>query len=375
MDKDIITDEINKKIIKEAKNSDLIIFLFEGKRELLEYEKDLFLELRKINKNIIPVINKVDNPGSFLLPNSYYSLKQDYFLISAEHNLGIDELLDAIELLLKDQLTANKEQDLSETRISIMGKPNVGKSSLINSILKKESVIVSPLPGTTRDSVDLEIKINKKKYILVDNAGIRKLFKVKEDTESAAVIRAEKNIKKADLVIFMLDLSKKIDKNDLFIARKILNSAKPVIIALNKWDLITDPDKAQNILNRTKQRLNFFYFAPFILISAKTGKNIQKLITGVESIETVLGTKIKTSTLNTIIQNVLKEKKMLMNNNKIFNPKYSAIESYNPFFIRFFIKTKSRLKPHIELYLKKRLSKELGIEGIPIFFNISAKTK
>jgi len=375
LDTDIITDEINRKIIEEANNSDLIIFLFDGRRELLDYEKDLFLNLRKINQNIIPVINKVDNPQTYFLPNSYYRLKLEYILISAEHNLGVDELLDSIETSLKGLSTANKLQVLPETRISIVGKPNVGKSSLINTILKKDCVIVSPLPGTTRDSVDLEIKINKKKFILVDNAGIRKLFKVKEDTESAAVIRAEKNIKKADLVIFVLDLSKKIDRNDLFIAKKILNSAKPVIITANKWDLINDPDKSQNILKKIKQRFNFFYFAPFILTSVKTGKNIQKIINLVEEIERTVDTKIKTSSLNTIIQNILREKKMIMNNNRIFNPKYATIESYNPLFIRFFIKTKSRLKPHIELYLKKRLIKDLGIEGIPIFFNISAKSK
>lgn len=375
LDKNNITKEINKKIIEEAENSDLIIFLFDGKRELLGYEKDLFLNLRRINQNIIPVVNKVDNTQTYLLPNSYYFLKLDYIMISAEHNLGIDELLDAIESKLGNLLTSKKSPSLPETRISIVGKPNVGKSSLVNSLLKKDCVIVSPFPGTTRDSVDLEIKINNKKFILVDNAGIRKLSKVKEDTESAAVIRAEKNIKKADLVIFMLDLSKKIEQNDLFIAKKILSHAKPTIIAANKCDLIRNQDKDQNILSKIKQRFNFFYFAPFILTSVKTGKNIHKIITRIEEIERVLTNKIKTSTLNLVIRNILKEKKMIMTNNKIFNPKYSIVESYNPFFIRFFVKTKSRLKPHVELYLKKRLIKELGIEGIPIFFNISSRSQ
>ena len=207
-DQEIITDEINKRIFREAKISNLILFLFDGRRELLGYEKDLFLEIRKINKNIIPIINKVDNPEKYILPNSYYALKQDFLMISAEHNLEVETLIEAIRDFFGNRESGESDKRVGDkvpdkpVRISIMGKPNVGKSSIINKILNDDFVIVSPIPGTTRDSVDLEVKRKQKTYILVDNAGIRKLQKVKEGTESAAVIRAEKDIRNADIIIF-----------------------------------------------------------------------------------------------------------------------------------------------------------------------------
>jgi len=230
MDKEIITAEINKKIFKAAEKSDLIIFLFDGKRELLGYEKDLYLQIKKLHKHIVPVLNKVDNLDQFIPPLSYFELKADYIYVSAEHNLGVEVLLDQITRLLQNSTPAIP--DLTQApRISIIGKPNVGKSSIINKIVNDELVIVSPLPGTTRDSIDLEVRRNRQMFILVDNAGIRKLQKVKEDTESAAVIRAEKEMRQSDIIIFVIDISKRIDQNDMLIAQKIVKAAKPVIIA------------------------------------------------------------------------------------------------------------------------------------------------
>ena len=374
-DGQIITGEINKRIFKEARASDLIIFLFDGKRELIGYEKDLFLDLKKINANIIPVINKVDHPETYILPSSYYSLKQDLLFVSAEHNLEIDMVLDTIETKFAHYTEPLDEPTESPTRISIMGKPNVGKSSIINKILKDELVIVSPIPGTTRDSVDLEIKRKNKTFILVDNAGIRKLQKVKEGTESAAVIRAEKDLRYADIIILVMDIAKKIDQNDLLIAHKILKSAKPVVIAGNKWDLVEDKNRAGKLLTVVKRRLNFFYFAPFVLVSAVTGKNLFDLIDRAEKIQQKLNQQIKTSYLNTMVQDLLSERKFLTEANRAFNPKYVSIGSYRPFFINFHTSSGHKLKTAHETYLKKRLVEKLDLEGIPVFFKITAKKK
>ena len=378
-DRDIISGEINKRIFKEAGNSHLIIFLFDGKRDILGYEKDLFLEIKKINPNVIAVVNKVDNPGKFILPSSYYELKEDFILISAEHNLAVEEVLEVIDKKLRDYQKPVNESVGAETktRISIMGKPNVGKSSIINKILNDDLVIVSPLPGTTRDSVDLEVRRKNKTFILVDNAGIRKLQKVKEGTESAAVIRAEKDIRYADIIIFVMDISRKIDQNDLLIARKIVNAAKPVIVACNKWDLVpvTGKDPSQTLLANVKKRLNFFYFAPFVLVSAVTGKNLFELIDRAEEIHKKITEKIKTSYVNKIIPEILTERKFLTESNRHFKPRYIAIESYKPFFVNFHAGSADKLKAPHEKYLKKRIVEELHLEGIPVFFKITAKKK
>lgn len=370
-DSEIITSEINKRIFREAEKSDLIIFLFDGRRELLGYEKDLFLEIKKINENILPVINKADNLERFLLPDSYYPLKEDFILISAEHKEGLDDLLEEIDSRFEAYTGAVIREEAPKARISIMGKPNVGKSSIINKILNDDHVIVSPIAGTTRDSVDLEIKRKNKTFILVDNAGIRQLKKVKESTESAAVIRAEKDIRNADIIVFVIDISKKIDQNDLLIAHKLLKAAKPVIIAANKWDLVEDKSNAQEFIRKVRDSLNFFYFAPMIFVSAVTGKNIFSLIDRAESINLKLSNKIKTSRVNTVVQEILKEQKFLTESNKEFNPKYISIESYQPLFVTFSTSSPAKLKASHERYLKKRIVEVLELEGIPVFIKIS----
>lgn len=380
-DQEIITDEINKRIFREAKSSQLIIFLFDGRRDLLGYERDLFLEIRKLNSNIIPVINKVDHPNTFILPDSYYALKQDFIQVSAEHNVGVELVLEAIDEFFKEYNHSRRSaESLEKTesgppRISIMGKPNVGKSSIINKILNDDYVIVSPLPGTTRDSVDLEVKRRNKTYILVDNAGIRKLQKVKEGTESAAVIRAEKDIRFADIIIFVIDISKKLDQTDMLIAQKVLKSAKPVIVACNKWDLVEQSERArgQHLLNAARRRLNSFYFAPFLLVSALSGKNIFNLLDQAEAISSHIEKKIKTSVVNKIIPEILNERKFLTDSNRPFSAKYISIESTRPFFVNFHTAGGRRLKPSHEIYLKKRIVEELGLQGIPVFFKITAK--
>ncbi len=294
LDKETITIEINKKIFRAAEKSDLIIFLFDGKRELLGYEKDLYLQIKRLHKHIIPVLNKVDNLDRFITPSTYFELKTDFVFISAEHNLGVEVLLEQITRLLQN-LTPVVPDLNNAPRISIIGKPNVGKSSIINKILNDELVIVSPMPGTTRDSIDLEVIRNRQRFILVDNAGIRKLQKVKEDTESAAVIRAEKEMRAADIIIFIIDISKRVDQNDLLIAQKIVKAAKPVIIAANKADLLSENTGSNKFFAQIHSRFNALYFADFIAVSAKTGKNIFQMLDLAESVMAKLNEKIKLS--------------------------------------------------------------------------------
>ncbi len=371
LDKEIITAEINKKIFNAAEQSDLIIFLFDGKRELLGYEKDLYLQIKKMHKPMIPVLNKVDNLDQFIPPLSYFELKADYIPISAEHNLGVEVLLDRITRILETSAPAAPDLTYAP-RISIIGKPNVGKSSIINKIVNDELVIVSPLPGTTRDSIDLEVRRNRQRFILVDNAGIRKLQKVKEDTESAAVIRAEKEMRQSDVIIFVIDISKRIDQNDLLIAQKIVKAAKPVIIAGNKADLLEANTASNKFFARIHERFNDLYFAPFIAVSAKTGKNIFQTLDLAESILAKLDKKIQLSSFNELVKRLLREKKLTTADHRVFSPKYISIESQRPFFIKFHCKSNLKLKPADEMFLKKRLTQELQLEGIPIYFKVSA---
>ncbi len=370
-DKEFISAEINKKIFKAAEESDLIIFLFDGKRELLGYEKDLFLQIRRLHKTIIPVINKADKLDTFLPPSSYYELKADFIPISAEHNLGLETLLDEIGKSFTFSSQAIPE-DHPVARISIIGKPNVGKSSLVNKILHDEMVIVSPLPGTTRDSVDIEVRRNRQTFILVDNAGIRKMQKVREDTESAAVIRAENELHRSDVIIFVIDISQRVDQNDLLIAQKVVQAAKPVIIVGNKSDLLSPGTAGEKFFDRATSRFHALYFAPFVAVSAVSGKNVFQMLDMAEAIVAKLDKKIQLSRFNDLVKKVLREKRLTTADHRVFNPKFISIETQRPFFIKFHCKTSMKLNPADEIYLKKRLNQELDFMGIPIFFKIAS---
>ncbi|MBN2346121.1 MAG: ribosome biogenesis GTPase Der [Candidatus Aminicenantes bacterium] len=370
-DKKTINAEINKKIVLAAEASDLVIFLFDGKRELLGFEKGLYLQVRKLHRKIIPVINKADRMDAFLPPVSYYELNADFIHISAEHNLGIDVLIDA----LAREIVPTENDVVPQApaaRISIIGKPNVGKSSLINRVVNDDLVIVSTLPGTTRDSIDLEVKRNRRSYILVDNAGIRKMQKVKESTESASVIRAENELRQADVIVFVIDISKRIDQNDLLIAQKVVKAAKPVVIAGNKVDLLAPGAAGEKFFAQARSRFHSLYFAPFIAVSALTGKNVFPMLDLAEAIYAKQGEKVRLSDLNALVKRLLHERRITTSDHYPFNPKFVSIESPRPFFIKFHCKSGIRLRPADELYLKKRLTQELQLEGIPIFFKVCA---
>lgn len=370
-----ITEEINRRVLREAERSDLVVFLCDGKRELLGYEKDLFLAVRRLNSRMITVINKVDDPERHVIPSSYYQLKTELIPVSAEHDLGINSLRSDMATAIGENVPARSLDMSDASRISIVGKPNVGKSSLINRILNDDHLIVSPIPGTTRDSIDLAITRKGQELVLVDNAGIRKLQKVREDTESVAVIRAQKDIQAADLVILVLDVSRKLDQNDLFIAGHVIKSAKPVILAANKWDLVSASQAPHLVEQGIRQRLHALHFAPLHLISAKTGKNVFRLLDSAERIHHTLKEGIRTPHLNRVLNQIYTEKRLLTKNGRTFKSKYATVESRHPFFIRLNARHSDHLKNPDEMFLKKRLTEKLELWGIPIFIKITASPR
>ncbi len=374
-DKSDISEEINIRVRREAERSDVVIFLCDGKRDLLGYEKDLFLSIRSRAKTLLLVVNKIDDPDRHTVPRSYYELKTDFLPISAEHDLGINDLRSSLIQAIGDSHIHSDMEPPSASRISIVGKPNVGKSSLINSILNDDHLIVSPIPGTTRDSIDLSITRNQRELILVDNAGIRKIQKIQEDTESIAVLRAQKDILSADIVILVLDVSRKIDQNDLFIAAHVIKSAKPVMIAANKWDLVSATQAPHLLEQSIRQRLHAFHFAPFHLVSAISGKNVYRLLDTAERLDQTLQDGIRTPALNRALSEIYSEKRLLTKNGRTFKSKYATVESRRPFFIRLHSRFPDHLKPSDEMFIKKRLTEKLDLWGIPIFIKVASSPR
>jgi GTP-binding protein len=192
---------------------------------------------------------------------------------------------------------------------------------------------------------------------------------VKEETECAAIIRAQKNIQHADMVLFVIDLSSRIDQNDLMIGQIVAQSTKPTIIVANKWDLIQEgqPDM---LLKEIKERFNKLFFAPVVFCSAITGKGVFQIIDRAAAIFSKMNQKIRIAHLNQILKSILKEKKVFSIAKKSFQPKYVTLETQLPLFLRFYAKQPTRIKPDDELFLKKRILQELELEGVPVFFKI-----
>jgi GTP-binding protein len=308
--------------VEEAiRNSDVLLFLVDAKDGLAPFDQELARTLRKSRKPVVLVINKIDNERQENLAGDFASLGfQQTNSISAEHNRSISELLETIDQLLPSPLaaseikphTSNAREDgfaaanIKLLSIAIIGRPNVGKSSLINSILRSERAIVSELPGTTRDSVDISYERGGQKFLFIDTAGIRRRGKQSSSVEVFSVMRAERSIRRADLCILIVDLTMGVTAQDKRIAGLIQKAAKAAIVVLNKWDLIRPKRREKQtiaqLLDETRARIFFLDYAPVLVASALTGENIDKLFALVDRVRHAAQQRIGTGVLNRLLR-------------------------------------------------------------------------
>ena len=309
--------EVRNAVQEAIRDSDVLIFLVDARHGLSPLDQELARMLRKSRKPVVVVINKIDNPGNENLAADFASLGfQQNHSVSAEHNRGISELLEAISSLLtaaiENRPTFAGLRQAGESRIenrlsiAIVGRPNVGKSSLINSIVRSERAIVSELPGTTRDSVDISYQLRGQNFLFIDTAGIRRRGKHSSSVEVFSVMRAERSIRRTDLCILIVDLTMGVTAQDKRIAGLIQKAQKAAIVVLNKWDLIR-PKRRQKqtitqLIDETRARMFFLDYAPILIASALTGENIQKLFAFIETVRRASQQRIGTGVLNRLLQ-------------------------------------------------------------------------
>src|SRR4030095_13492458 len=278
--------------------------------------------LRKSHKPVVLVVNKIDNERQENLAADFASLGfQQSHSISAEHNRGISELLEVIGQLLPSPLAAAdikpqirpRTDSLRRTSnikhplaIAIVGRPNVGKSSLINSILRSERAIVSELPGTTRDAIDISYQRDDQEFLFIDTAGIRRRGKHSSSVEVFSVMRAERSIRRADLCVLIVDITMGVTAQDKRIAGLIQKERKAAIIVLNKWDLIKPKSNQRQtiaeLVDETRKRIFFLDYAPVLLASALTGEHIDKLFVLIEKVRGAAGKRVSTGILNRVLR-------------------------------------------------------------------------
>jgi GTPase len=302
-----LTAQVRRAAEEAFRDSDLLLFVVDAKEGLSPIDEELALSLRKSQKPVVLVINKIDNEKHEPLAAEFDSLGfRSNVLISAEHGRGILDLLGAIDRVLPSPTVDSRSTSPESLAVAILGRPNVGKSSLINSIVRSERAIVSELPGTTRDAVDVLYQRGGRAFVFIDTAGIRRRGKQSTSVEIFSVMRAERSIRRADLCVLIVDLTAGVTAQDKRIAGLIQAAQKPAIIVLNKWDLVK-PKRNQKqaigkLVEAVREQIFFLDYAPVLITSSLTGEHVSKLFGLIEKIQRVARQHVGTGVLNRLLR-------------------------------------------------------------------------
>lgn len=361
-------DEFVKNIFSQAKlavdEADLILFVVDAKEGLNPYDNDIADILRQSKKEVVVVANKVDSPDEITMYSEFYALGFDEVMpISALHGSGgVGDLLDRVT---KDIETKKEEEIEGAIKIAIAGKPNAGKSSILNNLLCEQRAIVSDISGTTRDSINSTVIYNNEEFILIDTAGIRKKSKVDYGVEAFAVDRALRAIKEADITLLVIDAKEGLSDQDKKIAQTAEDAGTGLIVAYNKWDLIKNVQthKVEEEINKEAPFLNY---AKKIFISAKTGQRLHKIFELAKEIQAERTKQVQTSTLNRVINEAVDINPPTSEKGKFLKIYYTAQSKIKPPSFTFFVNSKKLLKDSYKRYLMKKLREAFGFFGTPI---------
>jgi GTP-binding protein len=353
-----------------AKKADVILFVLDGKRELLPAEEELFLQLRKLGKPLVTVLNKIDSETQEAKSGDFYNrLRVESVLaVSAEHRRNLDALEEELTRLLPGA-PAEKEI-VPPLRVAIIGRINVGKSSLINRLCGEERLITSSAPGTTRDSTDTLVIRDKKIFSLVDTAGIRKLSRTRDEREKASILKTKKNIARADVLCQVLDAREFPTRQDLAIAHLAYKSGKPLILAINKWDLVLARETAEACREAISRRMSFVDYAPILTVSALTGRRVVKILDLAEEVYVSASRRVDTSRLNDFLAWVNAAHPPLTRSRRSLKIKYMTQQGVRPPIFLLFAHRPAALLPAYEKFFLQLLRERFGFRGTPLRLRI-----
>jgi len=385
--RDELSGQVRRAAEEALHDSDLLLFVVDAKEGLSPIDEELARMLRKARKPAVLVINKIDIEKHEPLAAEFDSLGfEPSFLISAEHDRGISELLSEIERRLPspaniEHRTSNIEGQIA---IAIVGRPNVGKSSLINSIVRRERAIVSELPGTTRDAIDILYERDGRKFVFIDTAGIRRRGKHSSSVEVFSVMRAERSIRRADVCVLIVDLTMGVTAQDKRIAGLIQKARKPAIIVLNKWDLVRqrrgEKQTARQLIEEGSERIFFLEYAPALITSALTGENVEKLFASIEIIQRAARQRIGTGVLNRLLRQAFEANPPPMVKGRRLKLFYATQaggkEEPQLQFLEFvlFVNDPRLMNETYRRYLEARIRKAEPYPGLPITLTLRPRT-
>lgn len=370
---DPIQLQIRNQVAVALEEADVVIMIVDGREPLTTSDYQVAEMLRRTNKPVVLTANKIED-FNMLVDSEIYGLGLgEPVCISAEHGKNIGDLLEAALAHVTEE-TGTVEED--RIRVTFVGRPNVGKSSLVNSLLGEERVIVSNIPGTTRDAIDTPVTIDGTDYLLVDTAGIRRKSKVDEAVEYYSVLRALRAVERSDVVVMVLDATENVAEQDLKIAGIIKEAGKAGIILVNKWDLVDKTGKT--VLEyeaRIRHDLDFLDYAPILFVSAKTGQRLVKLPQLVNEVMSSYLMRISPNRLNQVISDAIMMHHPPSNKGRQFKIYYTTQIKVKPPTFRFSVNDPEGLHFSYQRYLENKIRESFGFTGTPLKFLVKTNKK
>ena len=370
-------DEIKAQARTAMAGADFILFVVDGAVGVLPEDLDIAQDLRSESSKVLLLVNKIDRKDAQATLAEFWELGFERILgVSAEHGgEGIDQLFDAVgEVGPADAVGSDDEDENAPVRVAIIGRPNVGKSSLLNKLTNEERAVVSPVSGTTRDAIDSEIERNGKRYLIIDTAGIRRKGKTTEEAEKLAVISARKAIERAEVAIVMIDAVDGVTAQDATVAGYAEDAGKGALILVNKWDAAEhEQDDYKKFEDKVRFNMKFLAYAPLEFISAKTGRRVEKIFPRIDEIAAGYRKRFRTSELNQILEKAVKSHNPPTVKGKARRFYYATQLKSQPPTIGLFSNTDEPLHFSYRRYLENQFREALGLVGTPVHFVIRAR--
>ena len=372
---DIILSQMRNQAMLAMDMSHVILFIVDGEAGITAADKEIAQLLRKTKKPVILVVNKIDSQSQFDNIYDFYELGFGTpFAVSGANSMGFGDLLDEIVENFPAGLDTEYEEDI--IRVAITGKPNAGKSSILNKILGEERVIVSPIAGTTRDAIDTYFEKNGQKFLLIDTAGLRRKSKIYETIEKYSVIRAMSAVDRADVVLIVIDALEGVTEQDTKVAGIAHDEGKGCIFVINKWDLIEKDNKTMsNYTKDIKEKFPFMMYAPIVFVSAKTNQRMNKILDTVEYVSNEHSKRISTSALNEVIGEAVMLNQPPSDKGRRLKIYYGTQTDIRPPKITLFINDKDLTHFSYQRYLENKIRENFGFEGTSIKFEYRQKNK
>lgn len=374
--KDIILSQMRTQAEIAIETADVIIFLVDVKQGLVDADSKVADMLRRSKKPVVLVVNKVDSLQKYMADvYEFYNLGiGDPIAVSAANRLGLGDMLDEV-MKYFPETEADAEED-ERPRVAIVGKPNVGKSSLINKLLGEERLIVSDIAGTTRDAVDTEVSYKGRDYVFIDTAGLRRKNKIKEDLERYMIVRTVSAVERADIVVLVIDAVEGVTEQDAKIAGIAHERGKAVIIAVNKWDAVEKDDKTiYRVTEKVRNTLAYMPYAELLFVSVKTGQRLHKLFDTIDMVSQNHAMRVATGVLNEIMAEAVAMQQPPTDKGRRLKLYYITQVAVKPPTFVIFVNDKELMHFSYTRYIENQIRETFGFKGTPLRFIIRERNE